>query len=62
MMTRSEKIEKVIREWDQWSPAEQARMDEIVDSYIRFAADGIGNRFMRETWKRHFASAIDALS
>jgi len=57
-----EKVEHVVHNWNQWSPAELAKMDEIVAEYINYAANGVGNHFMRETWKRHFAPAITKLS
>jgi hypothetical protein len=48
----NERIEKIVREWPEWSQAEQRRMDEIVDEVLAHCRSGNGNRFVRDWCNR----------
>ncbi len=52
-MTLPERIEQAVREWPQWSPAEERHMDEIVEEVLEYCRSGNGNRFIAE-WCRRF--------
>lgn len=41
-------VEKTVREWPQWSRAEQSRIDEIVSEVLDHVCNGAGNPFIRE--------------
>lgn len=43
-----ERCEAIIRGWDQWSPAELAKMDDLVEEVMDHIINGGGNRFVRE--------------
>lgn len=46
-MTFPERIERLVRQWPDWSRAERRRMDEIVREVLTHCADGQGNPFVR---------------
>ncbi len=44
-----EKCERIIREWDQWSPAEQGKMDTLVEEIMDHVINGGKDKFLN-TW------------
>lgn len=44
--TLPERIDRIVRAWPQWSPAERAHMDAIVGEVIDHCANGTGNGFI----------------
>lgn len=44
----AEMIEKVVRQWPQWSRAERKRIDEIVEEILDHCRNGNGNQFIRD--------------
>lgn len=44
----SERIADIVRAWPQWSRAERARMDEVIEEVLDHCRNGTGNRFIRE--------------
>lgn len=59
--TISEKVERVVRSWNQWSPAEQRGMDCIVEEFLSHGRDGDGNGFVRSVWDRVVQPYLDAI-
>lgn len=56
--TLPEQIERIIRVWPQWSPAEQRRMDDIVEDILSHCRAGDGNSFIREWCRRNLAPHV----
>ncbi len=53
-----DRIEKRIREWDQWSPAERRRMDDVVKDIMDHVRNGTGNGFIR-WWCERFLKDVE---
>jgi hypothetical protein len=51
-MNLPERIEKVVRDWPQWSRAERAKMPQLVEEILDHVRNGTGNRFVREWCNR----------
>lgn len=49
----AERCELSVRLWKGWSPAERARMDEIVEDIMNHVRNGTGNRFTSEWVERN---------
>lgn len=60
-MNLPEKIERVVREWPQWSPAERGRMDAIVAEVIDHCKSGTGNGFIRSWVNRVLVPRIPGM-
>ncbi len=54
-MNLPEKIEAIIRAWPQWSRAERAKMDEVVEEILDHVKNGTGNGFIRSWCNRVLA-------
>lgn len=46
------RIERIVRAWPQWSPAEQKRMDAIVAEVLEHCRERTGNQFIRDWCNR----------
>lgn len=57
-MQARERIEKVVREWNQWSPAERRVLDEIVEQVMRWAISGEGSTFIKQWCERVLRPAL----
>jgi hypothetical protein len=60
-LTLPERIERVVREWDQWSPAERARMDDVVEEILEHCRAGTGNRFIRSWVNRILVARVPGM-
>jgi hypothetical protein len=57
-VTIQERVEKVVREWPEWSRAERRRMDDVVEEVLTFCRSGEGNAFIREWCRRNLTPAV----
>jgi hypothetical protein len=47
-----QRVERIVRQWPDWSPAERRRMDAIVAEVLDHCRSGNGNAFIREWCNR----------
>ena len=59
--TLPERIEKIVREWPQWSRAERAKMPELVEEIMDHCRNGTGNGFIRSWCQRVLAPKLPGL-
>lgn len=52
-MNRADRIEKIVRDWDQWSRAERERIEDVVAEVLDHCRNGTGNRFIAN-WCNRF--------
>ena len=52
-MNLPERIERVVRAWPHWSPAERRRMDQIVAEVLDHCRSGSGNAFVASWCERN---------
>jgi hypothetical protein len=60
-MNLPERIETVIREWPQWSPAERAKMPQLIEEIMDHVRNGTGNGFVRSWCNRVLVPRIPGL-
>lgn len=58
-MNLPERIEKIIREWPQWSPAERRKMNLIVEEILDHCRNGGGNGFIRSWCERNLSHLLE---
>lgn len=51
--TINERISHAVRSWDQWSPAEWRRMDDLIEEILTYCRSGRGNAFIAQ-WVTRF--------
>lgn len=54
-----DKVERIVREWPQWSRAERSRMEDVVEDVLRHMRDGCGCTFTREFCNRVVKPKLD---
>ena len=58
-LTLPQRIEKVIRDWPQWSRAERRRMDELVEEILTYCRSGKGNAFVQSWFDTVLTPALE---